>query len=126
MNILFKFGSIVDAITLLPLNFLFEFDEMYPELRNKNVGIKLSIRNTGILEMDEHVMHPFVRIHIVDLITNKYLAKSNEKVPGVANLENCSFFSLGGENFENKLPKMISTDFFLPMSTSMYDLRVKG
>jgi hypothetical protein len=71
---------------------------MYPELRNKNVGIKLSIRNTGILEMDEHVMHPFVRIHIVDLITNKYLAKSNEKVPGVANLENCSFFSLGGEN----------------------------
>jgi len=99
---------------------------MYPELRNKNVGIKLSIRNTGILEMDEHVMHPFVRIHIVDLITNKYLAKSNEKVPGVANLENCSFFSLGGENFENKLPKMIPTDFFLPMSTSMYDLRVKG
>ena len=37
-----------------------------------------------------------------------------------------SFFGLGGENLEDKVPKMIPTDFFLPMSTSMYDLRVKG
>ena len=71
-------------------------------------------------------MHPFVRIHIVDLLTNKYLAKSNPNVPGVANKESCSFFGLGGENFQDKVAKMIPADFFLPMSTSMYDLRVKG
>ena len=105
---------------------MFTFEEMYPELINKNVGIKLSVRNTGILEMDEHVMHPFVRIHIVDLKTNKYLAKSNPKVPGIANIETCSFYGLEGEKFGEKVPKKIAADFFLPISTSMYDMRIKG
>ena len=54
--------------------------------------MKLIVKNTGILEMDQNVLHPFVRIHIVDMNTNKYLAKDKPSVPGVSNIENCSFF----------------------------------
>jgi len=43
--------------------------------------------------MDQHVLHPFVRIHIVDLNTKKYLAKSDKDLaPGVANIESANFF----------------------------------
>lgn len=34
---------------------------------------------TGILAMDPNVLHPFVRIHIIDLKTKKYLKKKEFK-----------------------------------------------
>jgi len=69
---------------------LFDFNEMYPEA--KDYAIKLNVNGTGILEMDQHVLHPFVRIHIVDLNTHMYLAKSDINDPGVANKESVNFF----------------------------------
>ena len=76
--------------------------------------------------MDQNVLHPFVRIHIVDMNTNKYLAKDKPKVPGVSNIENCSLFKmeLDKEGKPIKTPCKISTDFFLPMSTRMHDMRI--
>ena len=56
---------------------LLKFDEMFPEIHNAGYGMKLSVKGTGILEMDQYVLHPFVRVHIIDLNTNKYLAKSD-------------------------------------------------
>ena len=76
--------------------------------------------------MDQNVLHPFVRIHIVDMNTNKYLAKDKPSVPGVSNIENCSFFKieLDKEGKQVKKPFKISNDFFLPMSTRMFDMRI--
>ena len=56
---------------------LFSFGEMFPDIHNAGYGMKLSIKGTGILEMDQYVLHPFVRVHIIDMNTNKYLKKSD-------------------------------------------------
>lgn len=99
---------------------------MFPEAAKEDWGLKLTVHGTGILEMDQHVLHPFVRIHIVDMHTNKYLAKSETSdVPGVTNKESVNFFQMSQEQNE-KIPLMSEPDFLLPLSTSMYDLRVKG
>lgn len=73
---------------------------MYPNARS--YAMKLGVRQSGILEINEHVLHPFVRIHIVDLDTNKWLAKSNTEKPGVANKESCNFFKINNSNEETK------------------------
>ena len=91
----------------------------------KNYGLKLKVNQTGILEMDENVVHPFVRIHIIDMQTNKWLGKTNILQPGVTNKESLSYFQFDKEN-NKKEPLRNAVDFFLPMSTKMYDLRVKG
>ena len=105
---------------------LFQFNEMYPEAaQQNNYALKLNVNSTGILEMDQYVLHPFVRVHVVDLNTNKYLAKSDVTQPGVANKESVNFFKLEKEAKEKK-PLQSPVDFFLPMSTKMYDMRVKG
>ena len=75
--------------------------------------------------MTEHVIHPFVKVHIVDLNTHKYLAKNDNMNPGVTNLESCNFFKADASKNE-KTPYQNSTDFFLPLSSKMYDMRVKG
>lgn len=58
--------------------------------------------------------------------TNKYLAKDKPSVPGVSNIENCSFFKMDidKEGKQIKTPYKISTDFFIPLSTRMYDMRI--
>lgn len=65
---------------------------MYPDAGT--YGLKLSVKQSGILEINEHVLHPFVRIHIIDLNTEKWLAKKDKAEPGVANKESCSFFKM--------------------------------
>ena len=115
-----KTGGIEQIKNNMPL---FNFKDMYPEV-DKNMALKLNVLGTGILNMDQHVLHPFVRIHIVDLNTNKYLAKSDIHDPGVTNLESVSFFKVS-EN-QPKTAMKSAVDFILPMSTKMYDLRIKG
>jgi hypothetical protein len=44
--------------------------------------------------MDEYVLHPFVRIHIMDRTTSKYLHKSDPDKPGVANRESANFMQM--------------------------------
>ena len=65
---------------------------MFPEATNEDWGMKLNVHGTGILEMDQYVLHPFVRIHVIDMHTNKYLAKSEIETPGVTNKESVNFF----------------------------------
>jgi len=75
--------------------------------------------------MDQYVLHPFVRIHVIDFQTKKYLAKQNVNVPGVAFHENVNYFRLS-ENKDKKVPLKSDANFILPMSTQMYDMRIKG
>ncbi len=37
----------------------------------------LNIKQTGTLLPDSNLLHPFIKIHIIDIATGKYLAKSN-------------------------------------------------
>jgi len=80
----------------------------------------LKILETGSLVLDHHMNHPFVRVHIINLETCKYLAKEDRLKPGIANIESADFMDSG----KNHTPS--SADFLLPLSTQMYDLRVKG
>jgi len=82
--------------------------------------MKLKICETGSLLLDHHLIHPFVRVHIVDMETYKYLAKRDVRTPGVANLESAAFMD-HGKNYTRSF-----ADYFLPFSTQMYDLRIKG
>lgn len=68
-----------DALDLLPKEALFTFKEMHGDLGNQPMAPRLTVCGTGILEMDPNVIHPFVRIHVCDTRTRKYLAKSNGK-----------------------------------------------
>lgn len=43
--------------------------------KREDMAIKIAIKSTGSLELDEHVLHPFVKMHFVDMRTNKYLSK---------------------------------------------------
>lgn len=102
-------------------------DEGRPMYDAKELALRLEVSGTGILEMDQNVLHPFVRVHIVDLNTNKYLQKSNREMPGIANKESCNFFRIEfGDNKETKVPEFTAVNFLLPFSTRMFDLRVRG
>ena len=68
---------------------------MHGELKPEKLAVRLSVCGTGILEMDPNVLHPFVRVHIIDMSTKKYLAKSDSTQKGVANIESANFFKYG-------------------------------
>jgi jouberin len=79
----------------------------------------MKIVDTGGLELDPNIIHPFVRVHIIDLSTNTYKIKShrggviayNEKI---VQIDSKKTFYTGDSNF------------VLPFSTPPFDLRVKG
>lgn len=66
------------------------------------------------------MIHPFVRVHVINLDTCKYLVKENVSKPSVANIESADTMD------SNKNHQAWDANFVLPLSTSMYDLRVKG
>lgn len=61
------------------------------------MAIKLKIKGTGSLDLDENVLHPFVKVHVVDMSTMKYLAKE-ERIPGMQSRESTSLID-SGKNF---------------------------
>lgn len=84
------------------------------------MAVKLKICETGSLVLDHFMIHPFVRVHIIDMDTYKYLAKSDALKPGVTNKESAAFID-NGKHFTRSF-----TDYLLPISTQMFDLRIKG
>ena len=99
---------------------LFKFEEQFKHEKYAKMALKLKVCETGSLVLDHHLIHPFVRVHIVDLETYKYLSKSDARKPGVANLESTGFLD-SAKHYTRSF-----ADFLLPLSTQMYDLRVKG
>jgi hypothetical protein len=83
-------------------------------------ALKLKIIETGSLVLDSNMIHPFVKVHVVNLDTCKYLAKENGSRPGVANIESSCFMDSA------KFHTRSVVDYLLPISTEMYDLRIKG
>jgi hypothetical protein len=106
--------------TLKAIPPLFKFEEQFKDEKYKKMAVKLKICETGSLVLDENMVHPFVRVHFIDMDTYKYLAKSDSLKPGVTNKESAAFID-SGKHFTRAL-----TDFLLPISTQMFDLRIKG
>lgn len=75
------------------------------------MACKLKICETGSLVLDHFMIHPFVRVHIIDMNTYKYLAKSDLRQPGVYNKESAGFID-SSKHFTRSL-----TDHLLPLST---------
>lgn len=81
-------GDKRDAIDRMLANKeLFKFEEEFNQPHHKGLGLKIRVKETGSLLLDPNVTHPFVRIHIVDILTCKYLAKSQPSQPGCYNRE---------------------------------------
>ena len=98
----------------------FQFSDEFKEPYQKNLALRLHIKETGSLLLDPNVLHPFVRVHVVDMNTCKYLAKSDSNQPGIANKESCHLMDREG-NIQEKSP-----DFIMPVATRFFDMRIKG
>jgi jouberin len=84
------------------------------------MAIKIKICETGSLILDPNMVHPFVKIHIIDMNTCKYLAKSKPLVGGVANKESAALL----DSYKNYTRS--TADYIMPLATQMFDLRKKG
>lgn len=77
--------------------------------------------NTSALEMDTNIMHPFVRVHVVELTTGRYVTKDNVEHNAVYNFEtNCYVEEKDGGTKEHKSCEM---EFIPPFATNCCDMR---
>jgi len=90
---------------------LFKYEEQFKGEKYAKQALKIKVLETGSLVLDRRMLHPFVRIHIIDMNTYKYLAKSKPLSAGVANKESAGFM----DTYKNHTISL--TDFILPMST---------
>lgn len=95
--------------------------ELFESEEDKTNKIEIKINKSGPLDLDQYILHPFVKVHIVDLNTYKYLAKPDPVVPGVYNNESAAYYNSYKTHFE--YPRM---DYYLPLATRHYDLRPKA
>ena len=57
------------------------------------------------------MVHPFVRVHIIDLESCKYLAKEDRMKSSVTNIESADFMDSGKNHTAS------AADFIMPIST---------
>ena len=75
---------------------------------------KITVLETAQLELDPNVMHPFVKLHLVDINNGQYIKKSVYKDVINAN-ENITY--IDGSSLKAK-----GTDFIPPFATNSCDL----
>ena len=80
----------------------------------------MNIMHSSNLELDPNVMHPFVKIHIVDMRTGNYIQKSMVK-PAVTHYESITTFMKNEKTFD-----VNSCDIIIPFATKCNDLRESG
>jgi jouberin len=84
-----------------------------------NHVLYLKIMDTGGLELDPHVIHPIVRVHIIDLKSNSYKLKSHPR--GVV-----GFYEKLVQVDSSKVFHSGNCPFIPPFSTPPCDLTIKG
>ena len=90
----------------------------------QNKCVSLNILRTGPLEIESYIIHPYVKVTIINIQTCRYLQKKTADVPT---------FSIKEKNLK-MTKKTINTyevqenalDYIQPFSTPPYDLREKG
>ena len=96
-----------------------------PNLRDlENKIVKFSIYRTGILEINKNIIHPYVRISIINLKTGRYLQKSNFKSPCISRYESNLIVKQNSSLSRTEFQKSI-LDIVAPFYTMPYDLREK-
>jgi jouberin len=85
--------------------------------RGKTVYLK--IHDTNGLELDPNVLHPFVRVYVIDIKTGCFLRKTNAG-PAV------NYYEHIGQLTSNKEYATGNAPFFVPFSTKPLDLRITG
>lgn len=66
-------------------------------------------------------MHPFVKVHLVDVNTGNYIRKKINNKPAINYNEGVSYFGRTKKEFIRE-----SCDFLVPFASNMYDLRENG
>lgn len=79
--------------------------------------LQIQVNETSHLEMDPNVIHPHVRIHIVNIQTGEYLKKTRSNA--ISHCEKLTFIH-GKECTDSEI------DFIPPFATNCCDLRVSG
>ena len=93
------------------------------DLNNKILAI--SILKSGTLYIEQMIIHPFVRVSIINLKTGRYLQKRDFIIPAVSRYE--KNFLVQHNKIQNRLDLQTSVlDFIPPISTCPFDLREKG
>ena len=87
--------------------------------------LSISIIKSGTLEIMPMIMHPFVRISIVNLKTGKYIQKSDFSAPSISRNEN-NFIMRHDKNTNHLELSTSLLDMIPPFATCPYDLREKG
>lgn len=81
--------------------------------------IRLNVLETSQLELDRFVIHPFVKIHVVDMTTGKYISKSEGKCVLGPN-ETMTTMNAQKAFVESGI------DYIPPFATNCCDLRQEG
>lgn len=85
----------------------------------RDQAVRINILETSQLELDRYVIHPFVKMHIVDIHTGRYVSKSGTKC--VVGLNEAMTVTTGHKNFAES-----GIDFIPPFATNCCDLRLEG
>ena len=75
------------------------------------------------MELDTNVMHPFVRIHIVNLVTGTYIQKSDTVANAVYNFESNCVIEVRDDNKERKSCEL---EMITAFATNCCDMRQQG
>lgn len=107
-------STYVDYIdTEKPITMQSEIDKL------RNQAVRINILETSQLELDRYVIHPFVKLHVVDIHTGRYLSKSDQKCVVGLN-EGITTMNAQKSFVESGL------DYIPPFATNCCDLRVEG
>jgi len=93
------------------------FDPLVAMLQRKAVFLK--IHDTNGLELDPYVIHPFVKVHVIDVTTGCYLRKESPR-PVLSPYEEMGQIG-SNKDFAGGLP-----EFIVPFCTPPFDLRIAG
>jgi jouberin len=82
---------------------LFKFEDQFKDEKHRKMALSIKVLQTGSLILDPNMIHPFVKIHIVDMDTCKYLAKSKPSDPGVTHKESAGFMDTNRKYTKEKV-----------------------
>lgn len=80
----------------------------------------INVIDSSNLELDPNVMHPFIKVHIVDMVNGNYITKSTKR-PAVTYHETITTFKKNEKSFE-----VNACDILIPFATKCFDLRESG
>ena len=96
------------------------------KLKNLNKKLlSISVIKTGTLEIMPMILHPFVRISIVNLKTGKYIQKSDFNIPCLSRKEKNFIMNNNKEVGHMEFSSSV-LDIIPPFATCPYDLRERG